>query len=119
MPFVLLGLILVVAVILYLTFANNEGDPSLKPRPFSNIGGSGSQTAENDPGSGQGDKSGHDPAQEKPSPINNESTGSDKEMKSADKSVDENADPEQSFQSMEELTEFYRREAEKLTGIKH
>ena len=119
MPFVLLGLILVVAVILYLTFANNEGDPSLKPRPFSNIGGGASQTDDNDPRTDQGDKSGHDPEQENPSTINSESTGSDKEVKSADKSVDENADPEHTFQSMEELTEFYRREAEKLTGIKH
>ena len=119
MPFVLLGLILVVAVVLYLTFAQNEGDPSLKPRPFWNIGGNAAQTADNDTDNDGGDKGGHNTEQEKPSTINDESAASDKKATSADKNTDQNTETQKSFQSMEELTEFYRREAEKLTGIKH
>ena len=124
MPFIILGLLLVIAVILYLTFVSKEGDPSLKTRPFSDLLNQIFQTPDKTTNDNEGDKTENTSGQ-KP-PVGGESTGSNNEAKTPDTEVktpdtadDKNAEQEKAFQSMEELTEFYRREAEKLTGIKH
>ncbi|MDR0570640.1 MAG: hypothetical protein LBG71_05420 [Clostridiales Family XIII bacterium] len=113
MPFLLLGLLIVIAVILYLRFSNTVGDPSLKPRPFSDLfhqsdgaeeGAEAEAPSPQDSWTAGGATAGEAPSQTGPDPAAATSAG--------------DVDPA-SFKSMEELTEFYRREAERLTGIKH
>ena len=118
MPFIILGLLLVIAVILYLTFANKEGDPSLKAKPLTDLVDQFFQTPNRTMNSNEGDRNESKPEQEKPQ-TGSGSTGTENVAKAADGVDDKKTEQEKAFQSMEELTEFYRREAEKLTGIKH
>jgi hypothetical protein len=52
-------------------------------------------------------------------PAEAEGTGTPEPAKQAETGEDGGAPGEAAFASMEELTEFYRKEAERLTGIKH
>jgi hypothetical protein len=118
MPLLILGLLIIVGAILYMRFIKQDGDPSIEPRPEP-------VPEEGEPATGAG------PTPAAPAQASTASTdpaaaptagGANAETPASEQSAAGQPDvggEDSGFSTMEELTEFYRKEAERITGIKH
>jgi hypothetical protein len=122
---------------LYIALGGKEGAPTIslnkifdfispKPPAEENAGaaqGAEAKTAGADPGPAPASPA---PEQEKPAPAEAEATApagdaqpAEEKSEATEQTKAGEAQSDAAFESMEELTEFYRKEAERLTGIKH
>ncbi|MDR1136512.1 MAG: hypothetical protein LBL49_10145 [Clostridiales Family XIII bacterium] len=121
MPLVILGLLIIVGGILYVRYVQRDKDPSITPpteaAPASEEHDAPEPSAGSSftPGFAFGKFDSAVVAEPAGSADADESPAS---RISPDASAPNEADAP-NFASMEELTEFYRKEAERITGIKH
>ncbi|MDR2770929.1 MAG: hypothetical protein LBB57_02700 [Clostridiales Family XIII bacterium] len=133
MPLLILAALVVIVLMLYIALGGKEGAPTISlnkifefinPKPPADADAqdaSAPEAAKEAPaapaaGGSESAKAAPEPAEPKgPAPA--EAPAADREQTESAKGeeVPEGA----SFASMEELTDFYRKEAERLTGIKH
>jgi hypothetical protein len=135
MPLLILAALVVIVLMLYIALGGKEGAPTINLNKIidfitpkaptdetaQDAGASESKTAETAPpeapanaeGAKAAETAKESPATAKETPVKAEEPPAATEQTEADKADDA------AFASMEELTEFYRKEAERLTGIKH
>jgi hypothetical protein len=140
MPFLILAALVVIVLMLYIALGGKEGAPTISLNKILDFISSkppageaaragdapGAKTAATDGGAAQtgpaADTANERPAAEAKTAAAGEApetAGDTAPAQAAEAAKDDDASNAAAFASMEELTEFYRKEAERLTGIKH
>jgi hypothetical protein len=115
MPLIILAALVVIVLMLYIALGGKEGAPTIslnKIFDFITPKAPADENSENAPDAEAKTTETAAPP-ETPAPAE-AATATDEKPEATDE-----ATPDAAFASMEELTEFYRKEAERLTGIKH
>jgi hypothetical protein len=132
MPLLILAALVVIVLMLYIALGGKEGAPTINlnkildfinPKPPAEdaqdadaaAAGKGEPAAAATPGNAQGEPAVPPAAAETPKDAADAPSATEWQAETNKDGAAEAA----AFASMEELTEFYRKEAERLTGIKH